>query len=251
MSTISSPVATSPARGGAAATATVSRRLVDGSHLPHNISVYGFFLGAVFAAGLSTRSFVGAYIAAVALFHQAEYTLTALYNLRKLELSSYLLDHSPEYKIAHGTALLEYAVEAYFFPSLKDFPYVRVIQWTGVAMVVVCQCIRSLAMVHAKANFSHQIVAHRDAQHQLVTDGVYAYLRHPSYFGFYWWAVGTQLMLVNPVCTIGFLGAFCVSCALTVVGGVCTYEEHSLVRFFGDAYVQYQKRTHTWIPFTA
>jgi Isoprenylcysteine carboxyl methyltransferase (ICMT) family len=31
-------------------------------------------------------------------------------------------------------------------------------------------------------------------------------LRHPSYFGFYWWAVGTQVLLGNPFSTVMFAG---------------------------------------------
>ena len=32
-----------------------------------------------------------------------------------------------------------------------------------------------------------------------MTDGVYAWFRHPSYVGWLYWSVGTQLILCNPV----------------------------------------------------
>jgi len=71
-------------------------------------------------------------------------------------------------------------------------------------MISLGQAVRSLAMVHAGTNFNH-IVQHRKAsEHQLVTTGAYHYLRHPSYFGFFWWGLGTQLVLGNTVCFLGY-----------------------------------------------
>lgn len=31
-----------------------------------------------------------------------------------------------------------------------------------------------------------------------------SYFRHPSYFGFFIWSIGTQVLLINPVCTVGY-----------------------------------------------
>jgi hypothetical protein len=28
--------------------------------------------------------------------------------------------------------------------------------------------------------------------------------RHPSYFGWFWWAVGTQVILANPICLVAY-----------------------------------------------
>ena len=33
--------------------------------------------------------------------------------------------------------------------------------------------------------------------HVLITSGIYRWVRHPSYFGFFYWALGTQLVLGN------------------------------------------------------
>lgn len=30
------------------------------------------------------------------------------------------------------------------------------------------------------------------------------YLRHPSYFGWFWWCVGTQCLLCNPLCILAY-----------------------------------------------
>ena len=55
-------------------------------------------------------------------------------------------------------------------------------------------------MVTATTNFHHHVQKKQRQGHELVTHGIYAWLRHPSYFGFFWWAVGTQLVLGNVFC---------------------------------------------------
>lgn len=32
-------------------------------------------------------------------------------------------------------------------------------------------------------------------------------MRHPSYFGFSWFALGAQLLLVNPICLVAYVFA--------------------------------------------
>lgn len=69
-------------------------------------------------------------------------------------------------------------------------------------------------------------------------------MRHPSYFGFYWWALGIQIMLLNPISFLAF--------ALVLhkfFYGRIRYEEITLRRFFGNEYVAYKQRTRTYIPF--
>jgi protein-S-isoprenylcysteine O-methyltransferase len=69
------------------------------------------------------------------------------------------------------------------------------------------------------------------------------YLRHPSYFGWFYWSVGTQLALCNPVCTLAYAYA-----AWTFFRGRIPYEESLLVDFYGAEYVQYAQRTPIGIP---
>lgn len=99
-------------------------------------------------------------------------------------------------------------------------------------------------MARAGSNFNHIVQKEKHAGHRLVTDGVYAYLRHPSYFGFFWWSMGTQLVLGNVVCLVGFavvLGRF--------FRRRVRREEELLVGFFGEEYRAYRARTWVGIPF--
>ena len=61
-------------------------------------------------------------------------------------------------------------------------------------------------MAQAGTNFNHQVQSRRNEGHELVTTGLYAWLRHPSYFGFFWWGLGTQVVLGNIVSFLGYLG---------------------------------------------
>ena len=46
---------------------------------------------------------------------------------------------------------------------------------------------------------SYSLQSTKREDHRLVTDGVYAWFRPPSYVGWLYWSVGTQLILCNPV----------------------------------------------------
>lgn len=74
----------------------------------------------------------------------------------------------------------------------------------GLFMVMVGQYCRSKAMITAASNFNHDVQFAKKENHELVTTGIYQYSRHPSYAAFFYWAVGTQVLLGNPVSTLGF-----------------------------------------------
>ena len=72
----------------------------------------------------------------------------------------------------------------------------------------------------------------------------YSIFRHPSYVGFYYWAVGTQLLLGNVVCTVLFAIAACMFFQRRI-----PYEEEALLQLFPEEYPDYVKRTYVGIPF--
>ncbi|KAG0341977.1 hypothetical protein BG004_005797 [Podila humilis] len=221
--------------------------LFDGVNSPQNIAVYGFGLGALFGASVILATVVETsipqfwlFLAALGVFHSMEYIAIALFNPTKLKLDSFLLNHSPEYSMATASGITEFLIELCFFPGLKSWGWLNKI---GLVMVIVGQLARTLAMFSAKSNFSHHVEYYKEEHHVLVTDGIYSLLRHPSYFGFYYWALGSQLMMMNPVCFLGFAGALHHFFSERI-----QYEEQLLIRFFGQDYKDYQARTMTGIP---
>eukprot|EP00981_Chlorochromonas_danica_P004633 scaffold919_cov153-Ochromonas_danica.AAC.16 len=70
------------------------------------------------------------------------------------------------------------------------------------------------------------------------------FVRHPSYAGWFFWCIGTQVLLCNPLCTIGF-----VVVSWRFFKERITYEEATLLEFFGESYRQYSQRTVSGIPF--
>lgn len=64
--------------------------------------------------------------------------------------------------------------------------------------------------------------------------GPYYWSRHPSYFGWFYWAIGTQLLMSNYVCLPLWIFA-----AWTFFNDRIPTEEYYLVRFFGEEYQEY------------
>jgi len=156
-------------------------------------------------------------------------------------VDSFLLNNGWLYHVANSFALTEYLLTLYFKPGSKSHPYIL---WTGVFLTLVGQILRSSAMIYASTNFSHSVQLKKANSHRLVTQGVYSYFRHPSYAGFFYWSLGTQVVLQNPVSFVVF----------SVILWRFFYfrirvEEQALIRFFGDEYKSYRQRVSTRIPF--
>lgn len=215
--------------------------------MPFEVAVRGMFLGLVFGLGLlvifSRVSWVafGWYMSALAFFHWSEYMITAICNPRTLTLSSYLLDHSREYHIAALASWLEFWIEFFLFPDMKQY---RIIILAGMLLVMGGETLRKLAMWTAKTNFNHYVQHVKEEGHTLVTDGIYSLSRHPSYVGWFYWSVGTQLLLCNPVCLIAYTYV-----SWRFFKNRVEDEEITLLNFFGEDYVEYQRKVGTGLPF--
>ena len=100
--------------------------------------------------------------------------------------------------------------------NLQSRPCYVCLFGVGIVTVFLGQFLRSAAMIKAASNFSHVVAFRRNVGHRLVTDGIYTlaislallrrpsnatsrWFRHPSYAGFFYWALGTQLVLQNPL----------------------------------------------------
>ena len=240
-------------------------------YLPHNpkslagIALRSFCLGLALSAGLigalaillTTTSPLWRlpfFAAALALFHFLEFWTTAAYNTRAAEVASFLLTSNwPAYAIAHSIAALECLLVHTLWPGAAagwtpfgpPGPWLRNgVVGVGLGLVVLGQVVRTVAMIHAGRSFNHLVQNRRREDHVLVTGGVYGVLRHPSYFGFFWWALGTQMVMGNVVSFVGYAAVL-----WRFFSSRIRHEEAYLVAFFGGEYVDYRRRVRTRIPF--
>ncbi|XP_032350947.1 protein-S-isoprenylcysteine O-methyltransferase isoform X1 [Camelus ferus] len=163
----------------------------------YQIAIRACFLGFVFGCGVllsfsqSSWNHFGWYMCSLSLFHYSEYLVTAVNNPKSLSLDSFLLNHSLEYTVAALSSWIEFTLENIFWPELKQITWLSA---TGLLMVVFGECLRKAAMFTAGSNFNHVVQNEKSETHTLVTRGVYAWFRHPSYVGWFYWSIGTQVV---------------------------------------------------------
>nr|SVE75358.1 EOG090X0CFU [Daphnia dolichocephala] len=184
---------------------------------------------------------LGWYISVMSFFHFSEFVVTSVIRPQNLTPESFLLNHSKAYGIAALVSWVEYWMELWLFPDLKKSYWISGI---GLFLCLGGEVLRKTAMLTAFHNFDHLIRTRREEQHQLVTTGIYSLCRHPSYVGWFYWSIGTQVILCNPLCVVAY----------TIVSWRFFYErvfeeEVTLLHFFGSEYVAYQSKVPTGLPF--
>lgn len=206
--------------------------------------VLGIFLGSLTVVRLKNFHF---YIVFLSLFHFLEYYITARYDPLKVNVDSFLLNNGAAYLVCHIMAIVETLIEYVWAPGFKTgygSPVSSFVVVLGYFCVLGGQAVRSWAMATAGSSFSHILQKQKQDDHVLVKHGIYGWFRHPSYFGFFWWALGTQMILLNP---ISFL-LFAIILWRFFKARIAS-EEIYLVNFFGDEYVRYRGEVPTRIPF--
>lgn len=180
------------------------------------------------------------FFTSIIFFHGSEYILAITFHGRSnVTLSSLLINKN--YICAMVFSFLEYFVETTFFLGLKEHWWVSNF---GLMMVIIGEIIRKVAVITAGQAFTHLIRIYYVDDHQLITHGIYAIFRHPGYCGFFIWSVGTQVMLCNPISTVGFAVVVWNFFARRI-----PYEEFFLRQFFGPEYKEYARRVPSGVPF--
>ncbi|KAM7455046.1 hypothetical protein BLSTO_04199 [Blastocystis sp. subtype 1] len=138
------------------------------------------------------------------------------------------------------TGMVEYWVEFFFVPALRMNVFSL---WIGLSLCLAGGLLRACSEIQMKNNFNHMIQTEKTASHQLVTTGIYSYLRHPAYTGWFYFSIGTQVLLNNPFCSVAYAIASWYFFYVRI-----PIEEKYLLGFFSD-YEAYRSRTHIFIPF--
>jgi protein-S-isoprenylcysteine O-methyltransferase Ste14 len=138
------------------------------------------------------------------------------------------------------------AVSVAFLPPFMDRRSLLTIdgetaRYAGAVLWVGGNVLRVAAMYTLGERFSALVAI--QAGHELVTDGVYGVVRHPSYLGALLAVAGWALLFRSTVGLV--LAAAAVRLAMARIAA----EEALLRSHFGDEFVAYQRRTWRLVPF--
>ena len=113
-------------------------------------------------------------------------------------------------------------------------------QWVGVGLCVVGFSFAVWARLHIGRNWGMPMSLRQD--HELVTSGPYAYVRHPIY-------TGIMLAMIGSALAVGVLWLlmFALYFAYFIISA--RTEERMMLAQFPDAYPAYRRRTRMLIPF--
>lgn len=132
----------------------------------------------------------------------------------------------------------------YVFTSLLDFADYQLPSWAGwIGTVVFALAIWLLWRSHADLGRNWFQTLELRKGHQLITSGIYKYIRHPMYAAFWIWSVAAALLLPNWIGGWSHLVSFALLYFLRV-----PCEEQMMLDQFGEEYKSYMDRTGRVIP---
>jgi protein-S-isoprenylcysteine O-methyltransferase len=186
-------------------------------------------------------SLVFHYARLLCCFHVGEFVFVVLHRPWQTELDSFVIYNNFFYQIAFAVAVIEFSLELYFFPETKLW---LLAHWKTARVLVTCAglLIRWASFQKLKQNFNHLIIKN-DSQ-ELVTTGIFAYERHPSYVGYYFFAVCLQAVAGNPVSLVLFAAVLWMFFRRRIVA-----EEHLLTEKYGAQYTAYRQKVSSIFDF--
>ncbi len=156
-----------------------------------------------------------------------------------------LLNRLPEFLVLGGVLIgiwalpIVYAFTDWLEPLDYSLPAWAV--WLGVFVFLVSLGIRWKAQRDLGGQWSHTLETAEG--HRLVTNGIYACLRHPIYASLVLWASAQPLLMHN--FAAGWSGAVAVALIWLIR---VPREEQLMLEKFGEEYKQYMERTGRLIP---
>ncbi|MCC6287944.1 MAG: isoprenylcysteine carboxylmethyltransferase family protein [Chitinophagaceae bacterium] len=115
-------------------------------------------------------------------------------------------------------------------------------EYIGIAIIIVGIVLRFAAIISLGKFFTVDVTIRQG--HILKKDGLYKYLRHPSYFASLLSFIGFGISLNN------WLSFIIITVAIIIVFSIrVKVEEKVLIEQFGEEYLNYKKATWGFIPF--
>ena len=142
------------------------------------------------------------------------------------------------------TDLAQFVPLVYIFTPWLDFADYRLPVWFSVAGVLLF-IVALLLIGKAHSTIGHNFSPRMEIREKqtLVSDGVYHYIRHPIYTGFWLWGIAQPLLLHNWIAGFALLVTFVPLYWVRV-----PREEQMLLVHFGEAYRKYMEQTGRVFP---
>lgn len=132
----------------------------------------------------------------------------------------------------------------YFFTPLLSFADYHIasgVRWSGAAVMVYSLWLFWRSHADLGSNWSVSLELREN--HQLISHGVYRWIRHPMYASIWLWGLAQGMMLAN------WLVGWLVIPAFAAMYFIRTpREEQLMLDEFGDAYREYARRTGRLVP---
>jgi protein-S-isoprenylcysteine O-methyltransferase Ste14 len=121
-----------------------------------------------------------------------------------------------------------------------SFPLPAWLRWVGFGVGLLSVAFWTWTQIHLDTQWSAQLQLRKE--HQLITTGPYARIRHPLYLGMFGWAAALGLLTANWI--------FVAMAVLSIAGTMARIpkEEQMMLEAFGDEYKAYMQRTGRFLP---
>lgn len=140
-----------------------------------------------------------------------------------------------------GLAIIPFIYVLTGQPAFADYTFNPVLGWIGVVILIV-----SLFLVyetHRELGKYWSVSLDTRKKHKLIDTGLYAWVRHPMYTGFWLLAVAQALLIANWFSGLAGIVGWGILYFLRV-----GREEKMMIDTFGDTYKDYMARTKRIIP---
>lgn len=129
-----------------------------------------------------------------------------------------------------------------YFSGIGNYQKLQAVTNIGYLLVTIGFTLRWIAVVSLGKSFTVKVIIHKN--HKLKIDGVYQWIRHPSYTGLILYYLGSGLIMHNwlSLCLLTILPVFVVLLRIKP-------EETMLSSHFRDGYEIYQSKSWKLFPF--
>ncbi|CRG97005.1 protein-S-isoprenylcysteine O-methyltransferase, putative [Plasmodium gallinaceum] len=136
--------------------------------------------------------------------------------------------------------------------SKKLYNYYLYVILSSLVLSLIGLFLRLFGIIQCSSNFSFYVLSSHSLrkknmkkEHHLVKKGLYKYMRHPCYTGWFYYSLFLQLFLFNIFC---FFLSFIISWAFLY--RTIKIEERNLLKCYNEEYRKYKEETpHIYIPF--